>query len=254
MLVDLPYPHAVLTVLCLVPAVDNWLSGRSLRAFLNDPLLPERLLAHRRRGRIALWSVVAGCFLLGRFEDLVWTLPLTFAARAAAAYPLRRALYDERWSFAGYMAGICRLLLALVGFRLLLAFVPMIVSAAGSWDWIAAMAIAALPPPWRNRSADWFRCLGAPTPPGDGRPRARFQAPAAASPAPQPRFELIDLRGGAIANAAALPSRRGSSVLYTDTLLRLLDLDEAAAITAHEIAHLEYYDASRLRTLNRILT
>src|SRR5262249_40789801 len=53
---------------------------------------------------------------------------------------------------------------------------------------------------------------------------------------------------------AALPSRGGSSVLYTDTLLRLLDLDEAAAITAHEIAHLEYYDASRLRTLNRILT
>src|SRR5262249_57434891 len=67
------------------------------------------------------------------------------------------------------------------------------------------------------------------------------------------RFELVDLRGGAIANALALPSLRGSSVLYTDTLLRLLDAEEAAAITAHEIAHLEHFDRARLRRLNWIM-
>src|SRR5262249_38650762 len=107
---------------------------------------------------------------------------------------------------------------------------------------------------WHERSAESLRVILRARPLGDAALLARFQAIAAAGTAPQPRFELVDLRGGAIANAVALPSRRGSSVLYTDTLLRLLDADEAAAITAHEIAHLEYFDAARLRTLDRTMS
>jgi Zn-dependent protease with chaperone function len=105
---------------------------------------------------------------------------------------------------------------------------------------------------WNIRSADVFRWLVRAEPLKDDALLGRFEAISAASQAAQPRFELIDLRGGAIANALALASLRGSSVVYTDTLVRLLDADEAAAITAHEIAHLEHYDVPRLRRLGRI--
>src|SRR5262249_26874379 len=107
---------------------------------------------------------------------------------------------------------------------------------------------------WQYRSAEVFRALTQPTTLSSGDLFARFQSIAAASAAPQPRFEVVALHGGAIANAIALPSLRGASVVYTDTILRLLDADKAAAITGHEIAHLEYFDAARLRRLNAIMT
>ncbi|HEY7289534.1 MAG TPA: M48 family metallopeptidase [Vicinamibacterales bacterium] len=254
MLFDLPYRHAILVALCVTPAAVSWWSGRSLLALLDDPLLPERLVAHRRRSRTALWCVIAAMIVFGGFENLIWAIPLTLVARAAAGYRLRRALYDERWSFFGFMGGMCRLLVAVGGIRLLLAVAPAMVAASGSRDWIAATAIGALLLLWYRRSAEWFRFVLRAQPLADASLVARFQAIAAVSTAPQPRFEVVDLRGGAIANAVALPSRWGSSVLYTDTLLRLLDADESTAITAHEIAHLEYYDAARLRTLNRAMS
>jgi hypothetical protein len=65
-----------------------------------------------------------------------------------------------------------------------------------------------------------------------------------------PRFERVDLGGGVIANAIALPSVTRPAVLFTDTVLERLTQDEAAAICAHELAHLEYYNPTRVRRLN----
>jgi hypothetical protein len=92
MLFDFPYGRAALVVLCLVPAAVSWWSGRSLLAQVDDPLLPERLLAHRHRNRTLLWAAIVGSLLLGAFQHLLWTLPLTIVARAAAGFRLRRAL------------------------------------------------------------------------------------------------------------------------------------------------------------------
>jgi len=250
MFVDLPYRQLVLVVLCLVPAAVRWWSGRSLLPFLDDPLLPERLLEHRRRNQTLLWGILVATLVLSGIGDFVWTVPLTLVARSAAGFPFRRSLYNEQWSLAGYMSGMIRLLLAFGAFRLLLAFAPAIAASAGEFDRISAGALAALLLFWWFRSADWFRFILRVQPVAEGPLLARFQTLAAKSTAPAPRFEVVDQRGGRVANAVALPSRRGSSVVYSDTLLRLLDADEAAAITAHEIAHLEYYDAARLRTLN----
>src|SRR6185436_16501686 len=66
---------------------------------------------------------------------------------------------------------------------------------------------------------------------------------------PVPRFEYVEMRGGVLANALALPSLRRSAVLFTDTLLSRLTADETVAICAHELAHLEHYDRRRLRRL-----
>jgi Zn-dependent protease with chaperone function len=252
MLLDLRLPVSALVVLCLIPAAVRWWSGRALARRLDDPLLPERLQAHARRNIHALWTVIVFAILLGGYRHLLWSLPLMLITRMAAAYPLRRALYDESWTLASYVMTTLRLFVAIAGFWLLLAATPILASAAGSLDWIAALALGAVLFVLHDRSADVFRRLVRSQALTDDALLARFRAIAAASHAAQPRFELIDLRGGAIANAVALGSLRGSSVLYTDTLLRLLDADEAAAITAHEIAHLEYYDTRRLQWLWRI--
>ena len=55
-----------------------------------------------------------------------------------------------------------------------------------------------------------------------------------------PRFERVDLQGGAVANALALPSLGTSGVLFSEPLLDRLEPDETVAICAHELAHLEY--------------
>ena len=65
-----------------------------------------------------------------------------------------------------------------------------------------------------------------------------------------PRFGYVSMRGGVFANAVALPSSSGSSVLFTDTLLSRLSEDETIAICAHELAHLEHFDGARLRKAN----
>jgi Zn-dependent protease with chaperone function len=245
---------AALAFLCLLPAAGRWWSGRSLLALLDDPVLPERLLAHRRRNLAVLWAVIVCTLLLGRVSDLFWSLPLIVVTRVAAGYPLRRALFDEHWSLVAYVMTMLRLLLAVGGLWLLLACTPLLASAAGSYDWLVALALGAVLLLWNDRSAEVFRWFVRSEPFRDEALLVRFQAMAAASGAPQPRFELVDLGGGAIANAVALASLRGSSILYTDTLLRLLDSDEAAAITAHEIAHLEHFDTMRLRRLNRTMS
>src|SRR5215471_17087004 len=159
MLFDPHYGRAALVILCLVPAAVSWWSARSLLALRDDPMLPERMLAHRRRNRAVLWLAIVGSLLPGAFENLIWTLPLTIVARAAAVFPLRRALYDERWSFAGYMACMLRLLAAFLGFRLLLAAAPLLAGAAGSFDWIAAIAIGALLFCWHARSTESLRVI-----------------------------------------------------------------------------------------------
>jgi hypothetical protein len=76
---------------------------------------------------------------------------------------------------------------------------------------------------------------------------ARFDRLAAAANLVAPRFEFVDLKGGSIANAFALPSLGRSAVVFTGPLLRRLEADETDAICAHELAHLEYYNPRRLR-------
>ena len=247
---DVRLPIALLAPLCLLPAAMRLWSWRTLK--LDDPLLPERMLAHGRRNVGLFWMVIVCTIVLGRVQDLLWSLPLIIVTHTAAGYPLRRALFDERWSLVTFLSMMFRLFVAGGGFWLLLAMTPLLASAAGSLDWVVALGLGALLFVWNVRSADVFRCFVRAEPLKDEALLPRFQAMAAASQAAQPRFEVIDLRGGAIANAFALPSLRGSSVVYTDTLLRLLDADETAAITAHEIAHLEHYDVTRLHRLGRI--
>jgi Zn-dependent protease with chaperone function len=135
------------------------------------------------------------------------------------------------------------------GFWMLLIVTPWLVSLSGSYEWMAATALAGVLLAWSWYSSDVLRLSLRARPVSDGPLLDRFRALAAKCQTPMPRFECVEMRGGVLANALALASLRGSSVLFTDTLLARLTPDESVAICAHELAHLEYYDRTRLRRL-----
>jgi hypothetical protein len=151
--------HVAVALVSLVSGLVTWWSGRSLLAILDDPVLPERLLAYRKRNRLVLWTALMATMVIGDFTDLLWAVPLTIGARLVAGYSLRRRLFDERWSLAAYASCMVRLLLAVSAFRLLLLGAPLVASAAGSLDWIAALVLGAVLFVWDSRSADIFRRL-----------------------------------------------------------------------------------------------
>jgi hypothetical protein len=80
---------------------------------------------------------------------------------------------------------------------------------------------------------------------------ARFEdMRARCSGVPAVTVEQVDLRGGMFVNAVALPSIRRPAVLLSSSLVEHMDGDETAAIVAHELAHLEYFNVRRLWWFN----
>jgi heat shock protein HtpX len=239
----------VVMALVAVPAVLRWWWGRSLARLAEDPLIAERLQSHHSRaGMVTIVCIVL--ILLVRPLWFLWAVPALIVLQLAAAYPLSRTLYGETWSLTSSLSFYGRLTAAVVGFWILLGATPWIVVAAGG-GWIAAAGLAAVLIAWDRYFADILRRLLRSEPIADPVLLGRFAALVTASGISAPRFEQVNLRGGVLANALALGSPRGSSILFTDTLLARLSADETVGICAHEIAHLEYYEPRRLRRMQR---
>jgi len=236
----------VAVVLALTPAVLRWHWGRGLARLADDPALPERLLASQRRNQLAIFCATVGIVLLAP-NSALWVMLLLLVAYLTAGYPLRKRLYNETWSVAAYLGFFSRLIVGAYGFWFLLLLAPTILSQLGRADWLAGAAIAGVLLAWNERAADVIRwCLRA-QPITDPALVARFaQIVSAAKDVGSPALDYIDMGGGAVANALALPSLTRPGVLFSSTLLGLLDADETIAISAHEVAHLEYYDRRRL--------
>ena len=242
---------ALLALIALLPAVISWWSGRKLLALVDDPILPERMNANQRRTSLSFIVALAGLAALGP-SSLFWTGPLAFLSAHAASFPVRRAIFGETWSLGAYLSFFSRMMFGLFGFWVVLMGTPAFTRLAGSADWIAGGVLAAVLLLWNAHYPDVVRYFMRATPLEEGELLSRFRELAGKSALPQPRFETVRLGGGVVANALALPSLKRSSVLFTDTLLARLERDEAAAICAHELAHLEYYDAKRLGRLNSV--
>jgi Zn-dependent protease with chaperone function len=241
----------LLAVIALVPAAMAWWSGRKLAALVDDPAFPERLNADQRRNGALVFVALAALTFIA-FESLIWTLPLTVSALVAAGYPLRRSVYGETWSLGAYLWFFARAMFAWSGFWILLGATPSLARLAGGNDWLVAALLGGTLVLWNARFAAVFRrCLrSAPLQGGPLLDRCRALADRCGL---RPvHFERIDLGGGVVANAAALPSPGRSSVLFSSTLIERLEEDETVAICGHELAHLEYYDAPRLRRLNLV--
>jgi heat shock protein HtpX len=239
----------VALVLALVPAGLRWWWGRALVPLVDDPAFPERLAAHRlRTGRS--FGFALGLLLFLATRTLWWSGPLLILSCSVAGYQFRKAIYRETWSLGSYLWFFTRAIVAMFGFWLLLAGAPALARLAGPYDLAAAAVLGLLLFAWNARYSDSIRLLLRTRPVQNRALFARFLALSQVSDAKIPRFEQIDLHGGSIANAFALPSLRQPSVLFTDSLLSRLDVEESAAICAHEIAHLEYFNAARMRSMN----
>jgi len=101
MLTELPGVTGLLVLIAIAPGLTRWWHGRTLEHLADDPTLPERLLAAQRRSG-AMFGAAFVLLLAVSTDALPWTLPLLAFSCVIAAYPLRRALFGETWSLAGY--------------------------------------------------------------------------------------------------------------------------------------------------------
>jgi Zn-dependent protease with chaperone function len=251
MLTTISGAYVLAVLVALSPAVLRWSWGHPLARLVDDPAFPERLVAHRRRSNrscgIALVLLIAGWL-----PWIWWTIPLTMLACAVGGFRLRRLIYGETWSLPQYLSFFTRLVVTMFGFWVLLASAPAVALAADRNAIAMAVTLTIVLLLWNWRAPDILRALLRTRPVDDPALVARFTALAQRCDTRMPRFERVDLHGGVIANAVALPSFRQPSVIFTDTLLARLDADAIVAICAHELAHLEHFNPRWLRQLNTI--
>jgi Zn-dependent protease with chaperone function len=240
-----PMRAALALGLAVLPGLYAWLWGRRLARLSADPALPERYLGHRIR--VAQIAAVAAAVLLMLLRPhWVWAIPALFLAVQAGGFPSRRAILGESWGLRTYLGHVLRLTTAGLGFWLLLAFTPAFIPDFGPARWPMAVVLAAILLAWQARHAEAFLSLTRAAPLDRPDLAPRLVEVAGRSRADPPRLRRVGAPGGRWANAFALPSLGGSTVVFTDTLLEQLAPDELAAIYAHELAHLEHHDRRRL--------
>ncbi|HEX6371030.1 MAG TPA: M48 family metalloprotease [Longimicrobium sp.] len=235
----------LLALIALAPGAYAWWTGRALASRADDPDLPDLLVARRRRLQPA-WTValVAVIFISG--GRIGWIVPLGVGL-AAGTFPLRRRLFDERWGFAGYLLWTVRTLVPALGLVLLLQLAPLLIVSARPYHWAAAAAAVLAMQAWRRWQFRLWLWAYRATPLDRPALLERFGEIVRRAGTVSPGVYRMGPKGGRLANAFALPDPRGPSVAFGDDLLELLDEDEAAAIFAHELAHIEQHDAARVR-------
>jgi len=257
----------LLVPLAAAPAIYTWWTGRAIVRSIDDPALPELLLARQRRiVQVTLVAIIAAAFS---------TAPTGFGLVVllgvlAAQYPVRRTVYGDTWPFWQYARFTTFSWIAFGGLWLF----PLIASAL-----VVQIVRAWIPDPssrqtmlglalgvaasvtyvvWSRRFPRVWLALHQATPIDASTGRAallpRFHAVmerAGDRLSSRPTIHRYGAPGGQVVNAAALCSLHGRAVAMSDTLLANLDDDEATAIFAHEIAHHEHYSDALLRKRRR---
>jgi heat shock protein HtpX len=234
-------PVFVLTVLALIPAAFSWYNGRQIVALADDPVLPERLVANKGRNTLICAVCVAAMTPFG-LARLFWTVPLLIVARMAVGYRIRKALYHDTWSFAGYLSFFARLIVAAYAFWIVLGSLPAIAQVAGSYDWLLAAALAVILYGWCTNYSRAFCAMLRARSIDDPAILTRFANLTRQCGLENVALKQVDMRGGTFANAVALPSRKHPTVLVSSTLLERLDAEETDGILAHELAHIEHHN------------
>ena len=253
---------SITLVLALVPALVGWWGGRQVLERVDDPALPELLLAQRQRltavtfGGLILLAIVGG-------QQLVWALPLLAVALLLSRYPLRRALFDERWSAPEYLRYAFFSFVGGVGYWILLGATPSIVlaivrnsvgddpRALGLTIFLGAL-FGLILLVWQHRYAQVWLALHRATP---VRLHARAELlerldgvldRAGLVLARRPTVWRYGAPGAHVMNAVAIPSLSTPAVAMGDTLLATLTDDEIVAVFAHEVSHHEQFTRRRL--------
>src|SRR5581483_3619160 len=235
----------------LLPGTFAWFGTRALLRSAAEPLLEERLQDYYRA---FLSIVVLALVLTGALSALLpglpagWMVALEGLATFMGFFHTRRALFGETWGLPAYIFFHLRQTLAWAGFWLLLVFGPRLVASwpSSSDRWLAAYGMGTALLLWAVFSRFLFCALLGARPLRAPELAARFAEIAARSRVQPPLVYEVAPRGGNWSNAVALPGS-GACVLLGRSLLEALAADEAAALFAHEVAHLELYGERRLR-------
>jgi len=252
-----------LLLLAAAPGAYAWWSGRAIRRAIDDPALPELLMARLRRVvQVTLVVIIASAFM---------TAPTGFSLVAlfgvlAAQYPIRRAVYGDTWTFWQYVRYTGFSWIAFGGLYLFPFVVSgIVVQIVHAWlpepsarQTMAGFALGAVAAVvylvWSRHFTRVWLALHQATPldangvhaPLLPRFRVVLERAGARLPA-HPSVHRYGVPGGQVVNAVALCALHGRAVAMSDTLLASLDADETTAIFAHEIAHHEHYSDAVLR-------
>lgn len=245
---------ALCLALALVPACVSWWSGRHLRRRLDDAAFPERLQAHRRR--VLLASLLIGGGAVGVMPGFApATIGLLLLAHSAAAYPLRKAIHGETWTYGAYLSWIGRFVLAFGALWLAVGSIPFLILAIDPpvWRIVLALVAAAVLIAWVTRYLQIARWLVRPDPLTDVERLAAFGSILSRSRLSEAAIDVLAPKGGVWFNALALASFRDRRVWLGQTLLDRLTANETLAIFSHEVAHLEQFGPGflwRLRVID----
>lgn len=235
-------------LLALMPAAVKWLLDRRLARRIDDPALPERLMAQGPQA-VAAFGLAIGLAIVFWPARVPWMLLVMVPTIVAAGFPLRRRLLGETWGLAAYLWFMARLLLATQGIWIALLLAPALTNHRGWAGWVSAAILSGLLLAWSERFGDVVRWVMRAIPLADQDLLARITQLVDRTDLLMPRLDVVPMNGGVFANAAALPSLQRSGVLFSETLLTRLRPDEVTAITAHELAHLEQFHPRRLQWL-----
>jgi hypothetical protein len=87
-------------LLVAAPAAYAWWTGRTILRSLEDPALDELLHARQRRpAQVTLGAIVAS----GVVGSAIATAIVTLLVLLVVQYPIRRAVYGDRWSLTQYV-------------------------------------------------------------------------------------------------------------------------------------------------------
>jgi hypothetical protein len=176
----------------LPSAVTLW-QGRRIARLVGDPTLPERIFAARRIEGAAV-GLCLGLIAAVTGRHAAWAAPALLLLRIAARYPSRKAIHDETWTFASYFSFFTRLIVAVLGFWVLVAVTPLIIAASGRRATIVAAALALILAGWHEFFPRVFRTLMRARPVLDAHLTERFAAMLETCGLRHVELDEIDLR------------------------------------------------------------
>ncbi len=246
----------IVALVSVTPGIAAWWTGRRLTRFTDDPALPELLFARQQRLTLIVATALAVTLVFGG-NGAMWGIPLMALALLVGRYPLRRFLQFETSNLPRYLWRSAKSIVAGFGFWIILAWTPELVLGTDA-RYRAALAVGLLVgllvwERWYVRI--WLRLHEA-TPLEDQSLAPRIRAIVERAGIAPPALYRIGGPDARYANALALPSLHGPAIGLGNRLLELLEPDEAAAIYAHELAHIEQFSPRRMRrleSLNQVL-
>ncbi len=242
----------IVALVAVAPGIAAWWTGRRVARFTDDPALPELLFARQQRLTLIVATALAITLVFGG-SGALWGIPLMGLALLVGRYPLSRSLQFESSTLPRYLWRSVKSIVAGFGFWIILAWTPeLILGVSARGRVVVGMGLLMGLLVWERWYMRLWLWLHEATPLVDDALAPRIAAIVERAGIAPPGLYRIGGPDARYANALALPSLHGPAIGLGNRLLELLEPDEAAAIYAHELAHIEQFSPRRMRRLEAL--